>query len=169
MKIPPGMLAAASRPPPLDTPVDGPLYVHPGRLVLSREGASLVTVVGSGLAICLWDPMHNVGGMAHFLLPDAGGGPKASRYGDVAMRTLVDELVKLGASATSMRARLYGGSAPPIDSTSGHVGDRNVAQALAFVRERGITLVERGTGGTGGRKVVFNPLDGGAQVTKVGA
>ncbi len=163
------MMAAACSPTPLETPVDAPLYVHPGRLALSTEGASLVTVVGSGLALCLWDPIHNVGGMAHFLLPDAGGGPKASRYGDVAMKTLVDDLVKAGASATSLRARLYGGSAPPIGSASGHIGDRNVAQALAFVREQKITVVERGTGGTGARKILFSPLDGGAQVTKVGA
>lgn len=163
------MLAAAYVPPSLETPPDAPTYVHPGRLAVATRGESLVTVVGSGLAVCLWDPIHNVGGMAHFLLPDAGSGPKASRYGDVAMRTLVDDLVKAGASATSLRARLYGGSAPPIDSASGHVGDRNVLQAVAFVREHGITLVERGTGGTGGRKVVFSPLDGGAQVTKVGA
>jgi chemotaxis protein CheD len=146
----------------------GAVYVHPGRLAVTRDGASLVTVVGSGIALCVWDPLRGAGGLAHFLLPEAGGAPPAPRYGDVAMKSLVAEVEKAGATRTSLRARVYGGCAPPIDSPSGHIGDRNVAAALGFLRTHGIPVVERDIGGAGGRKVEFSPKDGTAQVGRIG-
>ena len=147
----------------------GAVYVHPGRLAVTKNGESFVTVVGSGIAICLWDPMRGAGGMAHFLLPEAGSAPPAPRYGDIAMRSLVSEIEKAGAHRPALRARVYGGSAPPIDAASGHIGDRNVAAALGFLRTHGIPLVERDIGGAGGRKVQFSPKDGTAQVGRIGA
>jgi chemotaxis protein CheD len=149
-------------------PADATQYVHPGRIASSMEAASFTTIVGSGVAVCIWDPLRHAGGVAHFLLPEAGNAPAAPRYGDVAMKKLVDELAALGASARGLRARVYGGSAPPIAAESGHLGDRNVAAALAFLEERGIPLLERDVGGNGARKVVFQPTNGSVEVTRVG-
>jgi len=148
---------------------DAATYVPPGRLAVSAEGASLTTIVGSGLALCVWDPFHSVGGMAHFLLPEAGTAPAAPRYGDVAMKALVEELTRAGANPASLRARVYGGSAPPIGSASGHIGDRNVAAALAFLKAHAIPVLERDIGGAGARKILFSARDGGTQVGRIGA
>jgi chemotaxis receptor (MCP) glutamine deamidase CheD len=143
------------------------VYVHAGRTA-AAHGGSFTTVVGSGAALCLHDPVRGVGGMAHFLLPESGRAPAAAtRYGDVAVRTLLDALGKLG--GRSYRAALYGGSAPPIASESGHLGDRNVAAAVALLAVRGIPLVDRDIGGVGARKIVFDVAEGRAHVTRVGA
>ncbi len=147
-------------------PADSTVYVHPGRIAAAR-GGSFTTVVGSGAAVCVHDPVRGVGGIAHFLLPEAGSAQAATRYGDVAMRALLDELAKLG--GRSYRAALYGGSAPPIASESGHLGDRNVAAAVALLAIRGIPLVDRDVGGIGARKIVFDVAEGRAHVTRVGA
>lgn len=160
---------AFSTPAPAPNGQGAPIYVHPGRTVISTDGTALTTAVGSGLALCLWDPFHGVGGMAHFLLPEAGAAPPAPRYGNVAMVGLVEELKRAGASPASLRARLYGGCAPPIGSVSGHIGDRNVAAALVFLRSRAIPIVDRDTGGVGARKIVFGPKDGGTEVVRIGA
>ncbi len=146
-------------------PADSTVYVHPGRIAAAR-GGSFTTVVGSGAAVCVHDPVRGVGGIAHFLLPEAGSAQAATRYGDVAMRTLLDELAKLG--GRSYRASLYGGSAPPIASESGHLGDRNVAAAIAFLAARGIPLLERDVGGVGARKIVFDVDRAAVQVVRVG-
>jgi chemotaxis protein CheD len=152
-------------PPP---PPDAPVYVHPGRTLSSALSQTFTTVVGSGVAVCLWDPGRRVGGIAHFLLPEVGNAPPAPRYGDVAMRALLDELAALGANTLAMRARVYGGSAPPITTERGHLGDRNVAAALAFLKDRAIQVLERDVGGAGARKVVFTPSTGAAVMTRVG-
>ncbi len=146
---------------------DTTIYVHPGRTAAATVGKSFTTVVGSGAAVCVYDPVRGVGGMAHFLLPEAGSAPAATRYGDVAMKSLLDELGRLGGK--SYRATLYGGSAPPIVSESGHLGDRNVAAANAFLSLRGIPVIERDVGGVGARKIVFDLAEGAVHVTRVGA
>ncbi len=150
-------------------PQEAQTYVHPGRTFATADATTLVTVVGSGVVLCLWDSARRVGGFAHFLLPEVGTAPAASRYGDVAMKSLLDQLVALGASARGLRARLFGGSAPPIASESGHLGDRNVAAAQAFLQAHGIPLLDRDVGGTGARKITFDPLAGTATLTRVGA
>jgi chemotaxis protein CheD len=151
------------------SPREAQTYVHPGRTFATGEATSLVTVVGSGVVVCLWDSAHRVGGLAHFLLPEVGTAPSAPRYGDVALNALMGELLGLGATPHGLRARLYGGSAPPISSESGHLGDRNVAAAQAFLQANGIPLLDRDVGGTGGRKVIFDPRAGIATVTRIGA
>lgn len=145
------------------------VYVPPGRLVISPEGADLTTIVGSGLAFCVWDPIRGIGGMAHFLLPEVGSAPAAPRYGDVAMKALLEQLAKAGATISMLRARIYGGSAPPIGSATGHIGDRNVAAALAFLKANGISIIERDIGGVGARKILFSSRDGSAQMGRIGA
>lgn len=153
--------------PPPSPSASTTIYVHAGRLAASAGAESFTTVVGSGAVVCLWDPVRRVGGMAHFLLPEAGGAPAATRYGDVAMRTLVAQLDALG--GRSYRGCVHGGSAPPIQAESGHLGDRNVAFALSFLRSRGIPVMQHDVGGAGARKIVFDPAQGGVQVSRVGA
>ncbi len=143
------------------------VYVHPGRMATRAGGGSFTTVVGSGAAVCVYDPVRGVGGMAHFLLPESGSAPAATRYGDVAMKALLEELGKLG--GRSYRAMLYGGSAPPIAAESGHLGDRNVAAAITFLALHGIPVLERDVGGLGARKVVLDVTEGAVHVTRVGA
>ena len=42
----------------------------PGEMLATGEDWLLVTVTGSCVVICLHDPVAEVGGMAHFMLPD---------------------------------------------------------------------------------------------------
>ena len=152
---------------PGDTSVE-PAYVPPGRLLASRDPRPMTTIVSTGAVVCVWDPISGAGGMAHFLLPESGTAPPALRFGDVALRSLVEELVKLGASEARLRARIFGGSAPPIVTEGGHLGDRNVEAARGFLASRIIAIWEADVGGGSARKVVFSPGHGGASVSRVG-
>jgi chemotaxis protein CheD len=135
---------------------------------MAAAGASdFTTVAGSGVVVCLWDPVANVAGMTHFLLPDKGNAPPAPRFGDVAMKQLFEELARLGAQQPRLRAAVIGGSAPPIAAESGHLGERNVSAAKAFLAAHGILVVQQDVGGAGGRKVIFAPAMGKAEVTRL--
>jgi chemotaxis protein CheD len=144
-------------------------YVPPGRLLASSDAVPFTTIVSTGAAVCVWDPVSGVGGMAHFLLPEAGNAPPAPRFGDVALRTLVEECVKLGAPERRLRARVFGGSAPPISSERGHLGERNIEAAQAFFKARFLPVLECESGGGSARKIVFSPKGGTAEVTRIGA
>lgn len=158
-----------ARMPDLPPPETAVVYVHPGRTVGGANGESYTTVVGSGVAVCVWDPVHGIGGMSHFLLPDSGNAPPATRFGDVALKTLVEQIGKLGADVHRLRARVYGGNAPPIAEGGMHLGDRNVQAALAFLAANTILVMHRDIGGKSARKIVFNPRQGTAEITYIGA
>lgn len=155
---------------PASAPAPGPepTYVPPGRLVAVGDGRPLTTIVSSGIALCLWDPVTGIGGMCHFLLPAAGTAPPATRFGDVAVAALVAELAKLGAPDRRLRGRFYGGSAPPLATQGLHLGDSNIESATAQLTARHVPLMDRETGGSSARKVIFSPQTGTAEVTRIG-
>jgi chemotaxis protein CheD len=122
----------------------------------------MTTVLGSCVAACLHDPLANVGGMNHFLLPE--GDPDdlgALRYGAYAMELLVNGLLTLGARREMLRAKLFGGarlSAGLID-----VGHHNIVFARKYLRREGIRYSGGSTGGTLARKIQFWPHSGRAR------
>lgn len=154
--------------PALNLPVVDPVYVPPGRLATVRDGKPLTTIVSTGAVVCIWDSTTGMGGMAHFLLPERGSAPPAPRFGDVALQTLLDELGQLGVPAKRLRARVIGGSAPPVATSGGHLGDRNVEAAHNFLKAHFVPVLENQVGGVGARKVIFAPGSGQATVTRVG-
>jgi chemotaxis protein CheD len=146
-------------------------YLAPGQLLATAEPVTVRTVLGSCVAVCLYDPLLRVGGMNHFLLPESRGGGEASfRYGDAAMEGLWRELARLGAGALGLRARVFGG-ARVLSGISDlmHLGERNVECALAWLGERRVPVVERHVLGSRARRIEFCVQDGAARIRLLGA
>jgi len=121
----------------------------------------MTTVLGSCIAACIRDPQLGVGGMNHFLLPDAGDGRKdgdAVRYGAYAMELLINGLLKKGARRERLEAKIFGGG-KLFDGLS-DVGASNAAFAERFLRDEGIPIVSSSTGGLSARRVEFWPASG---------
>lgn len=138
-------------------------YLLPGQLYASAEPCQIKTILGSCVAICLWDKRRGAGGMNHFLLPSAAAGHPASlRYADEATRVLLQRLRELGCRPPNLRAKLFGGAAlfQARDRYAVSLGAKNVAIALELMRTSGIPVVAQETGGPQGRKVLFNTDDG---------
>ncbi len=51
--------------------------ILPGQYYAGAEDGLIVTVLGSCVSACLWDPVHRIGGMNHFMLPGRGRGGQA--------------------------------------------------------------------------------------------
>src|SRR5579863_1145065 len=138
-------------------------YLIPGKVFASAQPFAISTIVGSGVAICLWDSVHRIGGANHFILPE---GPEdatnASRYANVANPALLQRMLDLGAQRNSLEARIFGGSLPAVTFSSGGdcLGDRNVHAVTHFLKMNSIRLVQSEVGGTHGRKLVFQTDDG---------
>src|ERR1700739_2409441 len=72
-------------------------YLLPGELHVSGEPCQIRTILGSCVAICLWDNRQRAGGMNHFLLPASREGePASQRFADVATSVLLQKLSLLG-------------------------------------------------------------------------
>lgn len=71
--------------------------ILPGEFFVSREPMVVYTVLGSCISACIRDPIAQVGGMNHFMLPapkvhqsgDSWGG-ESTRYGSFAMEQLIN-------------------------------------------------------------------------------
>jgi chemotaxis protein CheD len=138
-------------------------YLIPGKVFAAAQPFAISTIVGSGVALCLWDSVQHIGGANHFMLPE---GPEnsenATRYANVANPALLQRMVDLGAERANLEARIFGGSIPGVTFSNGGecLGDRNVQVAIHFLKMNGIRLVQSEVGGTQGRKLVFHTDDG---------
>lgn len=144
-------------------PLRSTAYLLPGQLFASAEPCQIKTILGSCVAICLWDKRRGAGGMNHFLLPNSGEGhPTSLRYADEATRVLLERLSSLGCRQPNLRAKIFGGAAlfQTRDVYPSTLGAKNVAAALELMETAGIPVIAQETGGPQGRKVLFNTDDG---------
>ncbi len=146
-------------------------YLHPGRVLAHAQDLRVVTILGSCVAVGLWDPTTGAGGMIHFVLPRAPGvgARDPARYGDTGIALMIERIRALGASASGLRAKVFGGAGVlrGNEPDGGRLGVENVEIALRRLIEARIPIVAVETGGERGRKVQFHTGDGSAWVKQV--
>lgn len=119
----------------------------------------VTTVLGSCVAVCLYDVTSGIGGMNHFLLPEGKSGDLDDVvFGLHAMELLINDMLKQGADKLRMEAKLFGG-AQMIGGLS-DIGQRNVAFAREFLSDERFPVVGESVGGNMGRKIRFTPSTG---------
>ena len=135
-------------------------------LKVCRPPDVLVTyALGSCVGICLLDSATGVGGMSHIMLPDStqatNGAATPMRFADTAIPMLVNEMVKMGANRSRIRAKIAGG-AVMVAATSDrfNIGERNIAAVKSALRKEGIPIIAEDTGLNYGRTVFFYPENG---------
>jgi chemotaxis protein CheD len=141
--------------------------VLPGEFFVADEDILVMTTLGSCIAACLWDRDKRVGGMNHFLLPDSGGAVDSGRYGSYAMDLLIGEMVKRGATRSTMEAKVFGGGAVISGMNTINVGERNTSFVLDYLRTERITVVSKDVLDIYPRKVCFLPASGKAMVKRL--
>ena len=172
MSVRPNAAASALEPPSSGVsrlPPTGTLqqaYLHAGHMVVSREPCRVTTVLGSCVAVALWDPSSGIGGVNHFLLPQ---GSDSARFGNVAVRTLIREVVAAGGRRRLLQAKLFGGACVLRAFKHGgtgtaHLGRKNVEVARQILIDEGIPVTAEDTEGDRGRKLIFQTHDGAAWV-----
>lgn len=140
------------------------LHVLQGEFRISRApDVVLSTILGSCVAVCLWDETVGLGGMNHFLLPY---GPKAAgtapeRYGVHAMEILINALLSSGARRNRLKAKLFGGAR--VMAKLSDIGESNARFAREFLMTEEIPCLAESLGGTSARRVLFRPVTGQAR------
>ena len=133
----------------------------PTQYLAVEDGTALVTVLGSCVAACLRDPLLQIGGMNHFMLPDGNASDGApARYGSHAMELLINDLLKRGASRRRLEAKVFGGANVLRGFTSNPVGTRNAGFVEAYLAAERIPVLASDMGGIHPRKIWFFPDTG---------
>ena len=118
------------------------------------------TLLGSCVAVCLWDPLRKIGGMNHILLPgraDLKHFNTPARYGVNAMELLINEIITLGGRKRNLVAKIFGGSnIYPVLSENLATGPRIVAFVKEFLALESIEIISENTGGSDTRVIYFH-------------
>jgi chemotaxis protein CheD len=139
--------------------------VLPGEYFVYHEDILIMTTLGSCIAACLWDRQAKIGGMNHFMLPEGAG--ESGRYGSFAMELLINEMIKLGATRSTMEAKVFGGGQVISGMNSMNVGERNTAFVLEYLKAERIQVVSKDVLDIYPRKVCFLPASGKAMVKRL--
>jgi len=140
------------------------VYLHPGHLFASADPCTVTTILGSCVAVCLWDPLTRAGGMNHFLLAHHPAmDPGSARYGDSATDLLIEAVLRAGGARQRLRAKLFGGACVLGSAAAPgamHLGLKNVLVARERLAAHDIPVVGEDVEGSRGRKIHFLTQDG---------
>jgi chemotaxis receptor (MCP) glutamine deamidase CheD len=141
------------------------LYI--GEVAASRSPAVLDTLLGSCVAVCLYDPVLRAGGMNHILLPRCDVGDKNPRCGIHAMELLINELMKLGGDRRRFIAKAFGGASVLKGIKMLPIGNENARFVREFLATERIPLVAERMGGDHAVHLYFRTDTGKASVHTV--
>lgn len=129
----------------------------------------LVTLLGSCVAVCCFDPYRGLGGMNHVVVGGAtrSGGSLLvdTRYALDAIMALVDALEQLGGRRAELSAKLAGGA--HVLHGLGDIGQMNALSIHRILDELEIPVIGADLGGSWPRKVIFLPSTGRLFVKKL--
>jgi chemotaxis protein CheD len=141
--------------------------------VTAHPEATIVThALGSCVAVCLWDPEARVGGMLHFLLPEAKVNPGRAQkqpgaFADTGIPLLFQTAYTHGAQKKRCRVTLLGGAAIANVGSGGlEVGKRNALAAKRLLWQHGVLVQGEALGGNESRTVTLMVADGRLRVSR---
>ncbi len=137
-------------------------FLYPAALFVSREPHKVSTILGSCVAVCLYDPVLKYGGINHFMLPFWNGQGLASpKYGNIAIERLVEKMISLGSNKSNIKAKVFGGGEVIETNISQfHIGERNIKLAIEMLEDLRIPVVAKSVGGKLGRKIEYSTETG---------
>ena len=130
--------------------------------------------LGSCVGIVLYDPCKKLAGMVHIMLPDSTkiiNNENKAKFADTGIDTLINKLINIGASRTSLIAKIAGGAqmfAFNSNNDMMRIGERNVEATKIKLKQLGICIKAEDTGKNYGRTILFHPETGELHIKSVG-
>ncbi len=131
-------------------------FLKPGYIYLPAKPTTISTVLGSSVAVTLFDKSMKIGGMNHFLYPYVEAKEKTTaQYGNIAILTLIRMMISNGSNPNHLEAQIFGG-AFNVEQSRRDIGCDNHQTARRILTSKSIKIISEDIGGELGRKIVFN-------------
>jgi chemotaxis protein CheD len=157
--------------PQADPNAPSAVYLHPGQMHVATAPCAIKTLLGSCVAVCVWDTQAHVGGAVHYLLPRGREGrSETGRYGNLAIPALIRAVCALGGNMLSLKAKVFGGAkvlAGLATSPGASLGESNIAMAREVLGAQNVPVIASDLGGDRGRRVLFHVEAGSAWVWRL--
>lgn len=152
------------------------LEVQPGEFFLAPEPMLLTTILGSCVAVCIFDKKLKIGGMNHFLLPEpqtqTNSNDNLNKYASHCIPALLKEFKRAGSNPADLDVKILGGANifdGASSSFSSAVGRENIAAARSLLKKFGLNISGENVGGERGRRVELNTCTGEIKFQKLHA
>ena len=150
--------------------------IYPGEYFFTREDELIGTLLGSCVAICLYDEANPMGAMNHYMLPGRIAQGSATdvdvaKYGLNSINTIIRLMLDNGASRKTMTARIFGGgNMLKSMSTDGRISlipSANVRVARLILEMEDIPIISSDVGEDYTRKIIFDTHTGKVYLRKM--
>jgi chemotaxis protein CheD len=140
-----------------------------GDVAVSTTPSVLETILGSCVAICLWDAKRKVAGMNHFMMPYMTDTLKDPMLcGPESIRALIAKVVSMGSDINELKAKVFGGgNVVELLNSGTQIGKENVRAAKETLADYNIPVIKEFTGNDFGIKVFFYSDSGRAFVKRL--
>lgn len=140
------------------------------------KAPDMITTLGLGscVGIVLYEPTKKLAGLVHIMLPDSTKirqNENLAKFANTGIESLIDNLVKNGASRSNLVAKIAGGAqmfAFKSNNDLLRVGERNVEATKIQLKMHGIRILAEDTGNSYGRTIEFYPESGELLIKSVG-
>jgi chemotaxis protein CheD len=132
-------------------------FIHVGEIYIGVKPTQINTVLGSCVAVCLYDSVECIGGMNHYLVPLWNeNGLQSPKYGNISIPRLIESMLNVGCHKHNLVAKIFGGG-NVIDVTQEEmmIGRKNILIAKELLNEQGIKIAAQDVGGTRGRRIMM--------------
>ncbi len=137
--------------------------LQPGEFFVTGREMILETLLGSCVAVCLFNKRGKLAGMNHFLLDILRGDDtrKIGHYGSSSTEHIIEQMLAKDPVKGRIKAQIFGGGAV-LKGAKGdfEVGRRNVEIARQVLGAYGIPISREETGGQRGRRIRFDTSTG---------
>lgn len=147
--------------------------LKPGEYYVSQTGELITTILGSCVAACIRDTRIGIGGMNHIMLPHAEKYGRwhatpvnlKTRYGNIAMESLINFILSNGGKRENLEIKLFGGAA--MFNFVEDVGKKNIEFVKMYLIKEGLKISNEDIGGRRPRKIHYYPLSGRVRVKQI--
>lgn len=145
--------------------------LKPSELVICRDAREITTVLGSCVAITMFNSRLGLAAMCHAMLPcpatDKRSGNTLStpfKYLSEALPAMMVAFHRAGVSPSEIEVKMFGGGqvlGRRLEASNPQsIGPANIRMARELLQELQLTVKAANVGGNRGRKIVFNTETG---------
>ncbi len=140
----------------------GDIIVEMADMKVGKGSGRIVTyALGSCIGMAIYDPSVKVGGILHYMLPDASLNPEKAKenpymFGNTGIPKLFKAAYQLGAKKPRIQVKIAGGANVIGSKGAFNIGKRNYMMARKMLWKNGVLIAAEDVGGTVSRTMILD-------------
>jgi chemotaxis receptor (MCP) glutamine deamidase CheD len=124
-------------------------------IVNDNMEVSIQTLLGSCIAVCIYDVNTGIYGVNHFLTPIG----KDLRHGNYSINSMLSEMIKLGCNINNMSCKIYGGgNIQKLNLKNSTIGSMNSDFVFDYLKTKGLNITHHIVKRKKGILILVKPL-----------